>query len=326
MAVVSTPSLSLRDFIQRILPMVVAVCLFAPFFPGLAGKLTLEGLIVGAAILAYLTAEPLSQWVFWPLTRRLPHVGRKLKRQEQERRWVKANWDFDRLLFALSKDDSESLYVNYSYMEFYRRVGFLMLIYALLNLYRVVSGVVNSSDEGSAALARAAAITTPMFGDWSVSSLLVAGFALLLAYSSFEQFLAFHRDFFLRRGQYALLGQLYHKDKGGIAVSIWGNVVRDGAAASGVEVRLLSDDDDILAHTLTEEDGRFQFPGWYKKNPTARLKLLAVAPEWHAEMPAPLSANEVPRFDIESEEGRAQDFETESACRAPRKARASEPT
>ena len=300
MAVVSTPSLSLRDFLQRILPTVIAVCLFVPFFPGLAARMTLEGLIVGAVILSYIAAEPLYTEVLWPITRRLPFVGRELKKRERRRAWLAANWDLRRLLFSAGKDNSDALYVNYGYVEFYHRVGSLLLVYGVANLIWLALGVAYWPAPGDPVWERALRVTTPMLGRWQLSTPLLSALALLFSYTSFRQFLGVYEEFFLPRGQFDMLAQLKHEDDGDLALSIWGSVRRGGEAAPEVEVRLLDAGDAVLSRCVTNEDGDFQFRGWYRRDPEARLKLLAVTPEWHAEREAILSKQGVPRFDIEA--------------------------
>src|SRR5947209_5331233 len=310
MAVVSTPSFTLRDFIQRILPMVIAVCLFAPFFPGFAAGINLEGLIVGAAILGYVAAEPLDRWLFSRLMGLLPVVGPTFKKYRRERQWVLRNWDSARLFFSLSNDDRESAILSFSYIDFYSYVGFLLLAYAFVNLGWLVAEVLGG---GGPLWARAVYATTPMLGGWRVSTVLVFALALILAYSSLDQYLSIYYQFYLRRGQFDMLARLYHEKEGGVAVSIWGSVLRNGAAAPDVEVRLLSDNYRVLASTVTDEEGRFQFLDWCRKDPTARRKLLALTPEWRVERRARLKEKHVPCFDLESKEGEEQVAELESA-------------
>ena len=296
MAAISPPPLSLRDFIQHIFPTVIAICLFIPFYAPINKIISTEGLIVAAAILGYIISSPVLKLVGFAV-RYIPLIGKKLREYKTEGEWHDKNWDYDRLFYLLSNDDREYIYLTGSYAEFYRLAGFYLLIYALVNVIHLLKAL--SYCPPSLLIPKALTVTTPMLGNWQANTLLLIAVSLTLSYYAFKDFLLEYGILFLSKGQYVSMAEKYHREKGGVAVSLWGKVHHRGKPVDAAQVELLGSKNTSLGKVKTTLEGNFQFPGLYTQCLGIRCKLRITAGAKSHEIAITPVDKVAPYFEIE---------------------------
>lgn len=133
-----SPPLTLRDFLQYVLPTVLAACMFVPFAAP-HDRVSVEGLVFGSVALSYLVWQPAyrlaqSFYEFFPPTR-----ARTKKAFETSKRTV-GQWAgrHDKLRYMMTSDEREYLYSHGSFAALYAVAGFYLFVYAALNLFLLV--------------------------------------------------------------------------------------------------------------------------------------------------------------------------------------------
>jgi hypothetical protein len=254
---------SLRDLLQRILPTVIASCLFIPFSPPLNKMVSFEGLIIGAILLSYLIESPISQeslisQIVSTIYDKLP----KYKSLLGKKRWLSNNWNYDELFYSLSNEEREYLYLAASYIHFYKTVSFYLLIFAIVNLGLIIenSYPFYSLDD---LWCKLQAVKTPILGQNELPSLPLFLISLILCYYTFKDFTLEFEVLFLENGAYQVMAKRYHLVNGGIATGIWGTVLQQGMIAKDVDVVLEKKETNNyyseVCRVKTDDQGRFQF-------------------------------------------------------------------
>ncbi|HEX8266104.1 MAG TPA: hypothetical protein VF596_11905 [Pyrinomonadaceae bacterium] len=269
MSVISAPSLSLSDFFQKTFPSVIAVCLFVPFFPVISRQIGVEGLIVSGGILGYIIS-PIVEWMYKKAEKPILHIYFCFKKpNEQEQwyqrwRWHLENWDFDQLLYSLNKDDREFLNNTYGFVKFNQITCFYFLLYALTNVYWLISALPES--KSALTLVSIWEIKTPMLGgNWALPTLLVIITSFILTFKLFIQALSEASDVCL---QYIVLAKNYHQEKGHIAKRVWGKLIRKNKENTSCLNRykiVLKKNNLKIDSSQADESGFFRFDKKYEE-------------------------------------------------------------
>lgn len=298
MAAPSPSSFIFRDFIQYIFPTLIAACLFVPFSSRLNSVVSFEGLFFGAAILGYIISSPLTKLVNFSM-RYIPIAKGTLREYEKRGEWIANNWNFERLFFVLSNDEREYIYLTSSYAEFYRFVGFYLLIYFVANVAWLLSSILPDAGSLAEVWRRSLGAATPMLKNVQVPTLLLLLITPVLSYFLFRDFFTEYEAMFLERGQYAAFAEKYHLEKGNIAVSIWGKVLSQGEPVAQAQIKLLSSNYEELDRAMTDEKGHFQFVGKYAECLNSTCHLYLAGPSFELEQTLLLSEKQVPYVEID---------------------------
>lgn len=210
----SIPSLSVRDFIQNIFPPIIAISLFAPFFPSLK-HITFEAIIIVGAIIGYISYPVIENFI------KLPNFPETLSKYRERAKWNAANWDYTRFFFTIDKDDREYLNLLGGYIKFCIITGIVLFVYILFNFYVIISEFKQSSEIKALFTAR-----TKMLGDWQLSSLVLIIISCFLSYFLFKKAISEYKELFFETGNIVILAGEYHQKNGNIAKKIWGRLIR----------------------------------------------------------------------------------------------------
>jgi hypothetical protein len=264
MAFVQATPFTFRDFLQSILPGLIAASLFAPY----AGAKSTEEFLIGIALLSYVIYTPMS-WaarLFFGVT---PVLRQKIKYLERERDWHARNWDYTRLFYFASTEDREYIYLTGAYTQFYRLTALYFVIYLFVQLGRLI-GALNPfliDIPLSRWPSRLFEARTPLLGNWEIPTILAAIAAAIILWFLVADFLNEHQILF--QDQYVEIARKYHADKGGIALSIWGSVTEDWEGKEPItDAKVFLEDHTaaIIQERNTGKDGRFQFVGLFKSS------------------------------------------------------------
>jgi len=280
MAEASPLAFSLRDILRRIFPTVIAICLFAPLFKRFRDLHEIENIIFAGVVLSYLLSAPVrkaSDYLFM----RSPFWREQWQEQKTRREWVNRNWDYQRLHEYLTKDELELIEEDGNLFLFYRAITFYLLFYLL-----VVLGIflITGFDFDLTRLSEIATLKywrdvwsvvvharTSVLAIGEIPILIVVTIVAVLAYFSIKESFQGYEYTFLEGGTYPNLSEKYHREKGDIARSIWGQVLGCEAGKSkadggkpipGAKARLLINDLEIAADD-TNRGGYFQFANMF---------------------------------------------------------------
>lgn len=268
MASAISPSVFLtRDFLEHILPTIIAACLFLPFLVKLEGA-KLESMLVGALVLGYFVSALTQRIVRVPWIHRGMHLlyrweshGVTLQQIKSGHQWRARNWNYDRLFYLLNKDDREYLYLTRAYLNLAQDLCFYLMLYLLVNTVLLAGSlwiefmIVGFSWEFWA-------VWTPMIGGAALITWLVMLLSFLTFCSLYSAFLQEFGSLFDEWGSYAQWAERYHIEQGGIATGIWGAIKRSKAPVDKTLVKLVLEDK-VIQEAETDSKGRFQFPGAY---------------------------------------------------------------
>jgi hypothetical protein len=268
-----SPSVFLtRDFIEYVLPTLVAVVLFSPLGTRSAG-VSLEIMLSGAIVASYLLsafAEDVAGTSWLRKAMATLHQRRRPGWRPKERpepsldeirrthRWWCENWDYDRLFYSLCKDDREYIYLTRAYLNCFLILSLYLLLYMAVNLLWLVGNAVIELAVVAGLSWDLLTLGTPVLGGWSAPTLLLT----LIAYLLFDSIYSWHIgeaiSLFDDGGIYPEFAAKHHRADGGLATAVWGRVHRGGEAIRGARVELFRDGE-WLARTRTDIEGRFQF-------------------------------------------------------------------
>jgi hypothetical protein len=294
-------ALFFRDVVQYILPTVVALALFLPFFKA---DVSIEVLAAAGVLLGYLVSSPVGKLA---AVADLPIFMRTKDRYKKERDFWQNNFDYGELWHRMSGDEREYLYTTNSYAEFYYMVAFYLSLYGVINIGVMswaVSGV--GSFETAAfwpAVEAALNARTPMYGGWSAPACVLLAISAVIAFYATRDYLTEFRILFLTNGRYVTFAGIHHEQCGTIARAVWGRVSSSGSSVASAEVTLVDDQGKTIATVKTDSEGRFQFKSLYRSllgGEASRRCLLRVETARVArEQEIVLRAKQVPRFDVE---------------------------
>ncbi len=294
---VSSP-LTFRDFIRHLLPTATALCLFLPFLRVPQNKFEVAAVVFASVVLGYLVTTPLNTFLaaYYSCTPIMKVFTRR-------RRWMAANWDYDKLFYSLTQEEREYIYVTQGYLELYRQLSFYLLIYALANLFLILNAVRAAFDVSSFFLTAVDARTS-VVGGLLVPTWLLLFLSLILAHYSFKDFLNEFAILFHDDGQYSTFAKRIHEKEGGFARAIFGVVrsKKEGNSKqqdvlSAVKVTLQDASGKERASMQTDLDGYFQFDNRKNEYPPGDYKLLIDGKEPRT---ISLADKVVPLFTIDS--------------------------
>lgn len=261
MATLTSSSFSFREMLQAILPTVIGLCLFVPFFKTGGGAVDVTTIVLGGIVIGYLTSDmvrEVSKWVFDSAVLRY-WMSKYEKGWEQ----VRKKWRIGYLSSALlTKDETEVVERVGSNMIFTCVVSLYLLIYLAVNACCLYSGVAGRE----AHLTRweaAAGARTPLVGGWWASPLVIIPVGALCLVFMLRDYLTKYRELFLPGGWYDEVAEKYHRKEGNVAFGVWGRVTRkvtEGAAevdkpVAGLGVTL----NPSGRQEKTDADGYFHF-------------------------------------------------------------------
>ena len=277
MAESSPLAFSFRDILRRIFPSVIAICLFAPLFTRFRHLHSIQEIIFAGIVLSYLMSFPVRKGSDL-LFDKSPFWRQRRRKLKTKREWINRNWDYQRLDEHLTKDERELIDEDGNLAYFYRIICFYLLLYLLVLL---VLFLIRGFHFDLARLPQIPTLAywkgiwlvivnsqTALLGLGELPLLVVVPLTVILIYFSFKEAFQAYEYTFLDGGAYPSLSEKYHREKGEIAVSIWGQVVQreDGESqadirlmpAAGAEARLLLNNKEIEV-SKTDEEGYFQF-------------------------------------------------------------------
>lgn len=282
-----------RDFIQYILPSIIAIGLFAPLF---VENVSTEGVIFSGALLGYLVTSPISSF-----QRKIllvtPHFRQKIKEAWQRHDWWSANYDFSRFWYALSNDDREYLYLTQSYAEFYRIIAFYMMIYLIANL-TILTVSLYSGLDGKSIWHVVWSTNTPVVGGISIPSVVVVLISAVIWYFALRDYLVELKILFDDHGQYVNLARRYHEKDGSIAKSVWGWVRCGNDAVQWATVRMSTVDGSIIDEVRCDAMGRFQFRDFVEKHTSGYYRISVDSCCLKKQIVIRIGGNAVPEFNI----------------------------
>jgi hypothetical protein len=288
---------SLRDFLQRILPTVIASCLFIPFCPSLNKIVSFESLIVGATLISYMIESPVSQLVSI-IYDKLP----KSKFLLGKKSWLSNNWNYDELFYSLSPEEREYLYLTSGYIHFYKTVSFYLLIFAIANLVLILESSYPFFPLDNLWW-KLQEVKTPILGQKELPSLPLFLISLTLCYYTFKDYTLEFEVLFLESGAYQVLAKRYHREKGGIARGIWGTVSLQGVVVKDADVILEKNVNSIfqeVCRVKTDDQGCFQFAEKFAECVATEHQLkVNISPSVQRLIKIPKDEKGLPEFRIE---------------------------
>jgi hypothetical protein len=261
MAFVQAAPFTFRDFIQQILPGLIAAGLFVPF----AGVTSTESTFIAAALLSYVISTPVS--LAANCLKLIPFLRAKLKELDADRKWEDLNWNYTRLFYRLSDEEREYTYLTGAYMQFYKVSAFYFLLYSCTQVGIIVHALWNKPYRTWGALASAA--KTPILGGLSLPTLWILPLASVICGFLIADYINEYK--ILMFDLYPEYARRYQEKEGGIARSIWGKIVyeimdnrgtKKEEPVSQMEVALTGEG--TYETVVTDLKGRFQFRDKYE--------------------------------------------------------------
>lgn len=253
MALVQAAPFTFRDFMQQILPGLIAAGLFVPY----TGTEQTEATFIGAALLSYVIYTPVSKAA--NVFKVLPFLRKKIRKLDADRVWMGANWNYDRLFYVVTNEEREYLYLTGAYMQFYKLSAFYFFLYALTQLFAL--GRALWGQPSASWMTIALAQTTPILGGKVLPLLPVLGASCVIFWYLVQDYL--NEYYILIFQQYPEFARKYHMREGGIVESVWGTVSREeGSPVVGATV-VLESGGGRQERSRTDAEGRFQFQGVY---------------------------------------------------------------
>ncbi len=258
-----------RDILQRIVPTLVGLTLFAP----LVEDDVSAGFLAVAALAAGYVLGPVVAAVAGPLVRLVPGIGRVIRRHRQVHAWWSANVDFDRLWYRLSRDDRQALHAARAYSELYATVAFYLVLYAVIAAIQLGIAIELPADlagrswDDAAGVIAAAVLgpTLAVFGGWQVPALGLAVLAAIAFVFAARGYVRENAVLYGEDGHHAALARTYQLRSGDIATGVWGRLTRGGIPVREATVTVFDIEERRLDEAGTDRHGRFQLPGLFRQ-------------------------------------------------------------
>lgn len=294
-----------RDFIQYILPTIIAFCLFLPFIG--YNSLPLQDSVLFAAILSYVIHPVIGRLNDRVYARfHLPYIAKKIKEIEVQEEWTKNNWDCEELLYALKDSERESIFSTKSYKGFYEAVSFYFLLYFILNIGYFLDKLIllcRVTNMGEVHyLSNIYSIKTSLLGKLQIPTCIIILISLIIFYYLFKDYLILSDNISGRRGIYYNFAKKYHKKNGNIAVSIWGRVMKDTQSVPDANLELWDNENNLLGQARSNSNGLFQFQGKYKENIGKTVIIRVVTGQTTQSKDYPIIEKELPYFEVKIDE------------------------
>lgn len=252
------------DFLERVLPVLLAAFLFTPYVAAALVTEHADVVFFAAIIIGYVFHGTFTLLAKWWLER-TPFRSRRQKKEfdqvDGDRAWLGKNWDLARMSYLVDKDDREYLYQTASWAEFYRHVAFFLQAYLVLNLIVFVASVgviLVGSDSVTAAASAVLTIPTPLVGGQTVPAVIAIPIVWVLSFHNFDAFVLQYRLLFAEGLQHDIVSQRLHSEGAALAKSIWGRGTDPNKPIAGATVVLRIEGQNKY-ETTTDTHGRFQF-------------------------------------------------------------------
>jgi hypothetical protein len=298
-----------RDFIKYILPTITGACLLLPVFVPWRylkiDQIVFISILVGYII--YPVASCVANFVHDHLPCREISLSKDSPAVKQSR-WVKKNWDLKGLRPKIDKDEREYLYLTLSYLEYFQITAFYFLLFSLCNFVNILLSVPRlcSIPNDSIDLFNFfQSITVGTIVGSPVPSLYAGLIGLILSYSLFHASVVEYRALYGIDGAYEFLLKKYHLIYGGLAHSIWGQVLNIENVPIEHKGRLtleLFRNNHSLGTCTTDDDGRFQFHGSLNACINYKCKVVIVTPGFSGESEMSITSKSIPNFSIAAAE------------------------
>jgi len=278
----ASSTFSLREFLQLLVPPLVALSLFTPWYSPLDGKVTIEGLLFAGVVIGLLFSGP-ADALSIVVTRLIPFPGYRRRRNEVDAtgKQMRRSVDFERLETYLTKDDRELADILGSLSICYRQTAMYLVFYVLLNGYSLLHAVsdsprlsatvksVTASPGLNSVIAAWKALgepASPMLGGWQLPTLLAIAASVVAIVFLLEESIGAKDALFGVRGIYNGYALKFQKTDPEIARAVWGKVVEESGRSEPVLVQFTvlvsrggGDSPRTLAKT-TDAYGLFCFP------------------------------------------------------------------
>jgi len=298
MAVIRTAAFSFRDFLESILPTIVALCLFMPYVSSFN---SFDLAFLAVALLGYAISSPVIA-ITKKIYRYFPIVGQKIKSIEEEKEWWSNNWDYSKLFYRLKSDEREYIYLTAAYASCFRTMSFYFLIYAIIQTVQLSKAFLAVKANPCQWIEAITKQATPMFGGWELPSFVVLIVSIIFVIFLLRDFLSELHFLFDDDGQYALFATNYQEEKGKIAKSIWGTVSFEHEKVNGAKVILLNTDRGVqIDETLANTQGKFQFKNKFQDSNGSKCRIEASKDNVKGFIDIQLSDKQVPEFMVKLE-------------------------
>lgn len=307
---ISVSAFVFRDVIRYILPTIIALGLYVPYFVPEGRELSIETLLLFSVVLGYVVYSPISYLASTFQISILKYVPRLSIYQHKKRRmWWTTNWDYDELWTNLEQQERDYLYLTMSYIEFFRLSGFYFFIYMVINLIYFISSLYTSFTLGEFSgisfgsfIVQLLTYKTQMLGNWNASTLIVIVLSTILFYFLYASSSSEYGILFVDGGFFPKFAEKYQKKIGNIARSIWGTVYEiygdERNPLPAVEVSLLGNDNELVSKSTTDDSGDFQFEDKFKSCLNIECKLEISDTQWSGSTPIKLTVMKIPNFEI----------------------------
>jgi hypothetical protein len=250
----ASSTFSLREFLQLLVPPLVALSLFTPWYSPLQGKLTIEGILFAGVVIGLLFSGP-ADALSIVVTRLIPFPSYRRRRNQVDAtgRLMRKSVDFERLETHLTKDDRELADILGSLSICYRQTAMYLVFFVLLNVYSLwhavsesprllalVKPVADSPGMGSAIAAWKALgePASPMLGGWQLPTILAIAASVLAIVFLLEESIGAKDALFGVQGLYNGYALKFQKTDPDIALAVWGKVVLESGRSEPVLVQL----------------------------------------------------------------------------------------
>ena len=278
----ASSTFSLREFLQLVVPPLIALTLFTPWFSSLQERVTIEGILFAAVVLGLLLSGPAGAVSTWLFTKLLPIYRRRRREVDATGQFMRKSLDFARLETHLTKDDRELADILASLSICYRQTAMYLVVYLFSNIVRLGAAIASSRDQMLASLTllskspdvrtvtavwnEIAEPATPMLGGWSLPTIVAVVTSHIAILFLVKESLDTKQALFGVQGLYNGYALKAQKDDAEVARAVWGQVLLNGIPGANVDVVLKTlgskpgDSGRPERSVRTEEHGLFSFP------------------------------------------------------------------
>ena len=306
MGAIGPAGLIFRDFLKYILPTLIAICLYSPLFFPVNTEVKVKLLIFSAFLLGYIIYSPVSMLTSFAHSI-LKIKGIDLSQHKLDREWCIKNYNYDALWGRLVKDEREYLYLTKSYFEFYQTTGFYFIVYAIANVYNLLSKLINSGlfIGNINSFSQIVSVNTKMIWNIDIPTLYVSLVSFFLSYFLFRNATLEYSVLFGKEGFLSMYSEKYHKEYGDIATNVWGKIKLKKEEANissykDTEIGLYKYDvDEPFQTTKIDKDGFFQFKNAFSQVIKSRCKLKVQHDSMYFEKTVNFYTNDIPYVEFE---------------------------
>ena len=301
---------SFRDTIQYILPTLIGLALFCPYF---ASSDSIEIIFIGGALISYLIHTPV-KLVVEKIYKHTPILGKKITQIKTDMNWWSHNWNYDKLFYENIDDkEREYIYLTAGYADFHRITSFYLLCYfvvQVISLFKTallidssmlqiiitlfnINIILPMGDLFETILKPMLDLETDIIGGLKIPTYVAALISGILFVASIRDYLIEARDV---ANMYVRFAEKYHRKNGGLAEGIWGWVKSDEEPLIGARVLLVHPNGNIVKETKTDKEGKFQFPGLLDEASAGVFSVVTKKNHWESHRQVSSDKKAVPAF------------------------------